>query len=50
LITTIKASGARKILATHGNTNALVRYLKEQECLDAEPLETGTLYGNEETG
>jgi putative mRNA 3-end processing factor len=49
LITTIKASGARKILATHGNTNALVRYLKEQECLDAEPLETGT-YGNEETG
>jgi putative mRNA 3-end processing factor len=48
LIETIKASGARKVLATHGNTTALVRYLNEQENIDAEPLET--LYGNEETG
>jgi putative mRNA 3-end processing factor len=50
LIATIKATGARKILATHGNSNALVRYLNEQQSIEAEPLETGTLYGNEETG
>ena len=47
LTATIKATGAGKVLATHGNTGALVRYLNERENLDAASLETQ--YGGEES-
>ena len=39
LLQTIEASGARRILATHGNSEALVRYLRERG-LDAATLRT----------
>ncbi len=39
LVDTIRATGARKVLATHGYTDAIVRYLRE-EGVDAEALET----------
>jgi len=39
LIDTIRATGAQRILPTHGNTDALVPYLRELG-LDAEPLQT----------
>lgn len=39
LIDTILATGARRVLPTHGNTDALVPYLRELG-LDAEPLRT----------
>ncbi|MEM6734042.1 MAG: ligase-associated DNA damage response exonuclease, partial [Myxococcota bacterium] len=39
LIDTIRATGARKVLATHGYSDAMVRYLRE-EGIDAEALET----------
>lgn len=40
LITTIQQTGARKILLTHGNTDILERYLREEMQLDAQPLAT----------
>ncbi|MGB4859968.1 MAG: ligase-associated DNA damage response exonuclease [Dokdonella sp.] len=39
LIDTVRATGAKRILPTHGNTDALVAYLCEQG-FDAEPLHT----------
>jgi putative mRNA 3-end processing factor len=45
LIDTIKDSRARKVLLTHGYSDALVRYLREQG-IDAEALRTA--YGEEE--
>jgi putative mRNA 3-end processing factor len=39
LIDTIVATGARRVLPTHGNTDALVPYLRERG-IDAEPLRT----------
>jgi putative mRNA 3-end processing factor len=39
LIDTITATGAQRILPTHGNTDALIPYLRELG-LDAEPLRT----------
>jgi putative mRNA 3-end processing factor len=39
LLDTIRATGARRVLATHGYTDTLARYLREQG-LDAAPLPT----------
>ncbi|MET0226715.1 MAG: ligase-associated DNA damage response exonuclease [Dokdonella sp.] len=39
LIDTVRATGATRVLPTHGNTDALVPYLRELG-LDAEPLRT----------
>jgi putative mRNA 3-end processing factor len=47
LVRTSKETGAKKVLATHGYSETLVRYLKEQG-IDAEPL--ATAYGDEEGG
>ena len=47
LVTTIRQTGCRRVLATHGNTTVLVRWLLEQG-LDAAPLQT--LYGGEGDG
>lgn len=40
LLQAIEATGARKVYATHGYSDTLARYLKEQRDIDAEPLET----------
>ena len=40
LIRTIRESGARKVFATHGQSEVLARYLRETEGIDAEPLDT----------
>jgi putative mRNA 3-end processing factor len=40
LITTIKETGAGRVLLTHGNTEVLERYLREELGLRAEPLAT----------
>lgn len=40
LLRTIRDTGARRVLATHGRSDVLVRYLREVEGLDAAPLET----------
>ena len=45
LIDTIKATGARRILLTHGYSDALARYLNEQG-ISAGAL--ATAYGDEE--
>lgn len=45
LIATVRETGARRVLATHGQTTALARYLRERG-LDAEPL--STRYGEDE--
>lgn len=45
LLRTIEDTGARRVIATHGNADALVRVLRERG-LAAEALRTG--YGNEE--
>jgi putative mRNA 3-end processing factor len=45
LIDTIRASGARRVLATHGNTDALVRHLNETG-IEAQTLRTD--YGGEQ--
>lgn len=39
LVATVRATGAKKVLATHGYTDAIVRYLQE-EGIDAQALET----------
>jgi putative mRNA 3-end processing factor len=39
LLRTVRETGARRVLATHGNTDALVRVLRD-EGVDAEPLRT----------
>ncbi|MEO6689496.1 MAG: ligase-associated DNA damage response exonuclease [Dokdonella sp.] len=45
LIDTVRATGATRVLPTHGNTDALVPYLRELG-LDAEPLRTD--YGGDD--
>lgn len=40
LIETIEQTGAKKVLLTHGNTDALVRYLCEERQIDARTLTT----------
>lgn len=40
LLHTIRQTGARRVLATHGRTDVLVRYLNEVEGIAAEPLTT----------
>ncbi|MCC5810151.1 MAG: ligase-associated DNA damage response exonuclease [Ectothiorhodospiraceae bacterium] len=40
LIRTIRETGAQRVLATHGRTDVLVRYLREIERVDAAPLVT----------
>lgn len=44
LIETVQATGARRVLATHGRTDILVRYLRERQ-IDARAL--ATAYGDE---
>ncbi len=46
LIRTIQECGARRVLATHGNTDALIPYLEQVMSLQAERLRT--VYGDEE--
>lgn len=38
LLRTVRECGARKVLVTHGQDEALARYLREVEGIDAEPL------------
>lgn len=45
LLQTIEETGARRIIATHGNTDALIRYLRERDTA-AEAFRTD--YGSEE--
>jgi len=45
LLQTIEETGARRIIATHGNTDALIRYLRERGTA-AEAFRTD--YGSEE--
>lgn len=45
LIRTVRETGASRVLATHGNTSVLVRYLRELG-VDAQPLQTR--FGGEE--
>ncbi len=40
LVSTILATGAKKVLLTHGNTDALERYLREEKGLNCENLAT----------
>jgi len=40
LITTIQETGAHRVLLTHGNTEVLERYLREELHIDAQPLPT----------
>jgi len=46
LIATIRATGAQRVLATHGNTDLLIPYLRSQLGLQADRLRTA--YGDEE--
>ena len=45
LLRTVRESGARTVLATHGRSDELVRYLNEEEGIEARAL--STLYGGE---
>lgn len=49
LLSVIEATGAERVLVTHGNTNALVRYLSEVKGLDAATLTTQYESGDAET-
>ena len=40
LLQTIEATGAEKVYATHGYSDTLARYLREEKRIEAEPLET----------
>jgi putative mRNA 3-end processing factor len=40
LLATIEATGAKRVFATHGNSDTLARYLREERGLWAEPLQT----------
>ena len=40
LLQTIQATGARKVFATHGYSDTLARFLREEMQIDAEPLQT----------
>lgn len=46
LLATIRESGARRVLATHGRSDVLVRYLREVEGIEAAALESP--YGGED--
>lgn len=46
LLATVEATGARRVYATHGYSDVLARYLREERGLDAASL--ATLYGAEE--
>lgn len=48
LLQTVRDTGATRVLATHGRTDVLVRYLNEVEGVQAEPLVTD--YGGETDG
>ncbi|APD49191.1 DNA ligase-associated DEXH box helicase [Synechococcus sp. SynAce01] len=41
LLRSVRDSGARQVYVTHGNSDGLARYLREQEGIDAEPLQGG---------
>ncbi len=41
LLRTVRESGARQIYLTHGQSDVLARYLREEEGLQADPLEGG---------
>lgn len=47
LLRTVRETGAGRVYATHGRTDVLVRYLREEMRVEAHALET--LYGEEET-
>jgi len=38
LLQTVRQSGARRVLVTHGQSDVLARYLREEEGIAAEPL------------
>ena len=40
LLRTVEETGAERVLATHGKSDALVRYLQEEMGIDSAPLET----------
>lgn len=40
LVSTIEATGAKRVLLTHGNTDALEKYLREAKNIACEPLAT----------
>lgn len=46
LIATIRETGARRVLATHGNTDLLIPYLRQTLGLEADRL--STVYGDDE--
>lgn len=46
LLQTIRDCGARRVLATHGNTDALIPYLEQEMGLEAQRLRT--VYGEDE--
>jgi putative mRNA 3-end processing factor len=49
LIRTIRETGARRVLATHGSTETLAAYVRECMGLDSQPLEMADgAYGAEE--
>ena len=41
LLRTVRESGARRVLVTHGQSDVLARYLREEEGLAAETLAAG---------
>jgi putative mRNA 3-end processing factor len=47
LLRTVHETGCQRVLATHGRTDVLVRYLREEAGLEAATLETG--WGAEES-
>lgn len=40
LLQTVRDTGASRVLATHGKTDAFIRYLREEMGVEADPLET----------
>ena len=40
LLRTVEESGARRVLATHGSSESLARYLREARAVDAAPIAT----------
>jgi putative mRNA 3-end processing factor len=40
LLAAIEATGAHRVLVTHGHVEPLVRFLREERALDAAPLAT----------
>lgn len=50
LLDTIDASGATRVLATHGDTRALVRFLREERGIEADELKTAFVGEGEDEG